>query len=374
MLQSLLDSQDIGVSLDGNNSWDPRIRNERFYERVLREGRLGAAESYMDGRWECSNLPELFYRLLSSGFDQKLYELPALRFLESLRRFGMGLWNRQTKERSLAVGEVHYDDRVFQTAALGDRMVASCAYYDRGASTLDEAQDHKMALICEKLYLEDGHRLLDIGCGWGTLMHYAESTRALRAIGLTISRDQQEYARKRYPEKNLEFLLEDYRDFKASAGSFERVVSVGMLEHVGKKNYPTYFNRVRHFLAEDGLFLLHSIVGRQRENGTDPFIDKYIFPNGELPTMAEILESVEGTFVVEDLHNLGTNYEWTLRAWRENLQLRWSDIVAAHGMRTARMYEYYLAISEAAFRSRTLNVVQIVLSPRGKRGGYRSIR
>ena len=222
--------------------------------------------------------------------------------------------------------------------------------------------------------LKQKHRVLDLGCGWGSLMGYAAETRGVSAVGVTISKRQAIYARERYKHLPLEFRLEDYRDFTADPASFDRIFSLGMFEHVGKKNYSVYFNTARRLLTPDGLFLLHTIVGRVREHGTDPFIHKYIFPGGELPTMAEILEAVEGVFLVEDLHNLGVNYEKTLHAWNEQLQQQRRDLASRIGERSVRMYEFYLQMSEGAFRARALNIVQVVLSPHGVRGGYQSVR
>lgn len=355
--------------------WDVLVRDPRLYARILRKGSLGFGEAYMDGWWTCANLPELFRRLMAAGLDEVLYRSGWLSFADRARRFFAGILNRQTRARSRTVGEVHYDDRVFNAASLGETMVGTCAYYDRGANTLDTAQDAKLMLICEKLGLQRGQRFLDIGCGWGTLMALAASCFGVRATGVTISKDQLAFARERYGnDGRLRFELCDYRDFKADA-PFDRIASVGMFEHVGKKNYPEYFSIVREKLAKDGLFLLHTIVGRRREHATDPFIDKYIFPNGELPTIAELTAAAANAgFRVEDLHNLGFNYARTLYDWTKNFMAKRHEIVREHGERTARMYEYYLGVSEGGFRARALNVVQLVLAPLSRTEPYVSVR
>ncbi|MFW5825300.1 MAG: cyclopropane fatty acyl phospholipid synthase, partial [Marinobacter sp.] len=277
------------------------------------------------------------------------------------------LINHQTPDKCWEVGERHYDlGNDFYRAMLDSRMTYTCGYWRR-ASTLEEAQRDKLDLICRKLQLEPGMRVLDIGCGWGSFMAYAAEHYGVECVGVTISREQVELARQRYPDLPLEFRLQDYRDLDEV---FYRVVSVGMFEHVGNKNYRTYMEVAHRCLSDGGLFLLHTIGKNERAPQNDPWMDRYIFPNGELPSVGQIGDAVDNLFVVEDLHNFGADYDRTLMAWYRNFEEAWPRFAEDLGERFFRMWRFYLLSCAGAFRARDLQLWQWVLSKGGPEGVY----
>lgn len=373
----MLDSLNIDVVFNGHQPSDPQIHDERFYDRVLKGGTLALGETYADGMWSCQDLPELFSRILREGALDAFRAQPLVALRENMRSVYARVVNRQSVSRSRKVGEVHYDDRLFNSIVLGARMSGTCAYWDNGASTLDEAQDAKLDLVCRKLGLKSMDLVLDIGCGWGSFGGFAQEKYGANVDGFTISNDQATYARERYANMiggPLLFHVKDYREISAYE-EYDYAVSLGMLEHVGVRNYPHYFQIVKNVLKKDGIFLLHCIVANKIEQLTDEFIDKYIFPGGNLGTEVQVIKAARNAgFLVEDVHNLGVNYEHTLRAWNENLQKKRDVMVCQKGERGMRIFEYYLQISEGAFRSRKLNIMQFVLTPDGKVGGYKSVR
>src|SRR5579864_4946645 len=255
-------------------------------------------------------------------------------------------------------------------ATYDKRLTASCAYWP-GAANLDQAQENKLELICHKIGLEPHHSVLDIGCGWGSFIGYAAETRGTRCTGVTVSSEQVAYIKSRYVELPLRPLHLDYRLYDGP--KVDRVVSAGMFEHVGAKNHRTFFECARRYLSRDGIFLLHTIWENERHPVIDAWQDKYIFPNGDLPSLGEITSAVEGLFVVEDVHNFGPDYDLTLMAWNSNFQSRRADLAMKHGERFCRMWEYYLLQNAAAFRCRHINIGQFVLTPDGLRSGYRSV-
>ncbi|MFP5396950.1 MAG: cyclopropane fatty acyl phospholipid synthase [Gammaproteobacteria bacterium] len=357
------------VRLNGTRPWDIQVRDARLYRRVLTQWSLGLGESYMDGDWDCEQLDELFHRLMRADIESKAVGTAKLRLaFETLRH---SLLNLQSQGRAFEVGEKHYDagNDVFESM-LDSRMVYSCAYWERAAD-LEQAQADKLELICRKLQLEPGQSLLDIGCGWGGLARYAAERFGVRVTGVTVSREQLALARQRCAGLPVELRLQDYRDLQ---GQFDRVVSVGMFEHVGPKNYTTYFDAARRLLRPDGLFLLHTIGIDVTSPRTDPWIDRYIFPNGKLPSAVEIAQSVEGRFLIEDWHNFGPDYERTLMAWYANLERAWPQLKDRYPPRFFRMFRYYLLCCAGFFRSRQGQLWQLVLGGRERREAYRSVR
>ncbi|HSP43915.1 MAG TPA: cyclopropane fatty acyl phospholipid synthase, partial [Luteolibacter sp.] len=264
------------------------------------------------------------------------------------------------------VGEVHYDlGNDFHSAMLGPSMTYSCGYW-RDAETLEEAQHAKLDLICRKLCLKPGMRLLDIGCGWGALMAHAADRYGARCTGVTISRQQAEYIGNHHPDPRVEVELRDYRDL---AGRHDRIASVGMFEHVGRKNHRAFMRTAHRCLSDNGVFLLHTIGRNRHGGGTDPWIDKYIFPNGELPCLDDIATAIDGLFVAEDIHNIGADYDKTLMAWHHNFEQAWPSFTQAMGERFRRMWRYYLLSCAGAFRARELQVWQWTLTRHGMPGG-----
>jgi cyclopropane-fatty-acyl-phospholipid synthase len=357
-----------GVQIGGPNPWDIAVHNDRFFGRLLAGGSLGLGESYMDGDWDCVELDQFFDRAISARLSDRLgLTLPLATMLIMSR-----LTNRQSISRSRVVGKTHYDlPTDIHEATYDNRLTASCAYW-KNADSLDRAQENKLDLICRKIGLRADHTVFDIGCGWGSFIGFAAEKYGATCSGITISKEQAAYVKSRYGQLPVEAFLMDYRAYRAPP--VDRIVSVGMFEHVGAKNHRDYFACARRLLKEDGLFLLHTIWENDRHPVIDPWQDKYIFPNGDLPSLGEIASALEGLFVVEDVHNFGNYYDDTLMAWNANFQSHRADMEDRHGARFCRMWEYYLLQNAAAFRCRHISVGQLVLSPRGLRGGYEAIR
>ncbi|MCD9029637.1 cyclopropane fatty acyl phospholipid synthase [Luteimonas sp. BDR2-5] len=359
-LQTLLDDADVQIG--GPRPWDLQVHDDRLAVRLLAQGSLGLGESYMDGWWDAESLDGFLVHLLQARLDERVHTLPEI--VDGLRA---RLLNLQRGRRSFEVGRRHYDlGNDLYAKMLGQRMVYSCGYW-RDADNLDDAQLAKLDLCCRKLGLAPGMRLLDIGCGWGELLKFAAERYGVEAVGVTVSREQADYARQLCAGLPVEVRLQDYRELDER---FDRVVSVGMFEHVGVKNYRGYFDVVRRCLGDAGLFLLHSIGGNHSRQLADPWITRYIFPNSVLPSAAQVTAACEGRFVIEDWHNFGTDYDRTLQAWRDNIEQAWDQLPARYDTRFRRMWRFYLAGSMASFRTRRIQLWQLVLSPEGVPGGY----
>jgi cyclopropane-fatty-acyl-phospholipid synthase len=355
--------QQADITINGHRSWDMQIYNSDVSARVLSMGNLGLGESYMDGDWDVEQLDEFFYRILHAHLDHKVQ--PIRMILLSLRA---RLFNLQSLKRAWKVGEAHYDiGNDFYASMLDSRMTYTCGYWQTGAQNLEQAQEAKLDLICRKLELQPGMRLLDIGCGWGSLMGYAAEHYGVECVGITISKEQADWASTRYAGLPLEFRLQDYRSINEP---FDRIASIGMFEHVGYKNYKTYMKVAHRCLKDDGLFLLHTIGKNQRKSHTDAWIDKYIFPNGYLPSIGQIGDAIDGLFVAEDLHNFSADYDKTLMAWHANFEVAWPKFEHQYGKRFYRMWRYYLLLCAGVFRARDMQLWQWVLSKEGIKGGY----
>ena len=356
-----------GININGNNPWDIRVHNEKFYQRVLTQGSFGLGESYMDEWWDCEKLDELFYRILSSGIESKVKE--NLVFL--LEILLVRIFNMQSRKRAFRIGEKHYDlgNELFRNM-LDKRMVYSCAYW-KNAYTLDEAQEAKLDLICQKLELQPGMKILDIGCGWASFAKYAAEKYKVKVVGITVSKEQVEFGRRLCKGLPVEIRLQDYRDVN---DKFDHIVSVGMIEHVGCKNYKTYMKVAHRCLKDTGLFLLHTIGKNRSRDSIGPWMNKYIFPDGTLPSIKQIGDSIENLFVMEDWHNFSADYDKTLMEWYKNFEKNWDRIKSNYDERFHRMWKYYLLICAGSFRARKNQLWQIVLSKKGVLGGYKSIR
>ena len=356
-----------GITPNGSQVFDPQILNPSFYLRVRRDGLLGLGESFLDRWWTCAKLDEFAYRLL----DHKVEEHMGLFLPVVYGAIRAWLLNLQSVRRASQVGKKHYDlgNELFEFM-LGQNMAYSCGFW-KGAESLEEAQYAKFKLICDKLCLERGMRVLDIGCGWGSFAKYAAEHYGVSVIGLTVSQKQAEYARQRCQGLDVEIRFQDYRSFHEHV---DRIVSIGSWEHVGVKNYRRAMVLARECLSNDGLFLLHTIGSLRSGLATDPWVEKYIFPNGMLPSLKQITQSAEELFVVEDVHNFGADYDPTLMAWHRNFVNAWPELADRYGERFFRMWSYYLLICAGAFRARHLQLWQVVLSPRGVRGGYHLVR
>lgn len=362
IVSEMLSSADIRIN--GNRPFDLKVKNTDFYKRVLQEGSLGLGESYMDGWWECERLDIFFQRVLRAGLEDKLPR----HFKDTLRIAAARILNLQSRKRAWIVGKEHYDlgNDLF-TLMLDPYMQYSCGYW-KEATTLEEAQEAKLKMICDKLQLKPGLRLLDIGCGWGGLSEYAARHYGVSVVGVTISAEQQKLAQDRCEGLDVTILLQDYRDLN---DQFDRIVSVGMFEHVGPKNYQTYFNVAKRNIKPDGIFLLHTIGSNKTDLSVDPWIDKYIFPNGCLPSIQQIAHTSESLFVMEDWHNIGADYDRTLMAWHERFQQHWPQLAERYDDRFHRMFTYYLNACAGAFRARDIQLWQVVFSPQGVDGGIR---
>ena len=356
-----------GITINGNNPWDIKVHNEDFYQRVLTGGSLGLGESYMDGWWDCQKLDQFFYRVLSSKIEENIKK----DWIFILEIILARIFNKQSKKRAFIIGEKHYDlgNELFENM-LDKQMMYSCAYW-KDVDTLDQAQEAKLDLICQKLKLKPGMKVLDIGCGWGGFAKYAAEKFGVEVVGVTVSKEQVEFGTRLCKGLPVEIRLQDYRDVKEK---FDRIVSIGMFEHVGLKNYKIYMKSVYNSLKDDGLFLLHTIGKNKSSLSVDPWINKYIFPNGMLPSIKQIANTTEGLFVMEDWHSFGAYYDKTLMAWHRNFQENWKNIESNYDQRFYRMWEYYLLSCAGSFRARNIQLWQVVLSKRGVPGGYRSVR
>ncbi|HKN03071.1 MAG TPA: cyclopropane fatty acyl phospholipid synthase [Buttiauxella sp.] len=352
-----------GVEINGSRPFDLQVKHPDFYKRVLQEGTLGLGESYMDGWWDCERLDIFFHNAIRAGLE---HQLPH-HLKDTLRVAAARILNLQSKKRAWIVGKEHYDlgNDLF-SRMLDEHMQYSCGYW-KEANTLSDAQNAKLKMICDKLNLEPGMTLLDIGCGWGGLAEYAARHYGVVVHGVTISAEQQKMAQQRCLGLDVTILLQDYRDLDMQ---FDRIVSVGMFEHVGPKNYATYFHVTDRNLKPDGIFLLHTIGSNKTDRIVDPWIDKYIFPNGCVPSVRQIAEASEGHFVMEDWHNFGADYDKTLMAWHERFQNFWPEIANNYSERFKRMFSYYLNACAGAFRARDIQLWQIVFT-RGVEHGLR---
>ncbi|MGQ9920773.1 MAG: cyclopropane fatty acyl phospholipid synthase [Desulfobacca sp.] len=365
LAQELLQAADIQIN--GSRPWDLQVYDERLYCRALKEGSLGLGEAYMDGWWDAPALDEFFTRLLAAD----IYEQVSGNWKTKLWQLSQIVCNWQSPSRAAQVGEHHYDlgNDLFE-AMLDRRLTYTCGYWPN-ATNLDEAQEAKLDLVCRKLKLQPGQVVLDIGCGWGSFAKFAAERYQARVVGITVSKEQVELGNKLCAGLPVEIRFQDYRDI---SGRYDHIVSLGMFEHVGFKNYRTYFRVAAKHLKPEGLFLLQTIGVNTSGRVNDPWFGKYIFPNYALPSPAQITKAIEHLFVLEDWHNFGNDYNKTLMAWYANFEANWERLRPRYGDRFYRMWKYYLLACAGSFRARRNQVWQIVLSPRGVPGGYTPVR
>ena len=362
LVQQLLNL--AGVQVDGHAPYDIQVHNPDFYPRVVAGGSLALGESYMDGWWDCEALDQFFERIMAARLDKKVRKSKALLWAVVKAR----LTGMHGRARAFEIGRRHYDigNDLF-TVMLDKRMNYSCAYWQE-ADTLDKAQESKLKLTCRKLGLQPGMRVLDIGCGWGAFAVYAAEKYGVEVTGVTVSEEQVKLAQNRCARMPVRFELKDYRDIQ---GTFDRIVSIGMFEHVGFTNYRTFMQVVKRCLKEGGLFLLHTIGSNTSVSTVDPWFAKYIFPNSMLPSARQITEAAEGIFILEDWHSFGPHYDPTLIAWHRNFIDNWHHIQDAYDQRFQRMWVYYLLSCAGSFRARRNQLWQIVFSKNDGKGNTR---
>jgi cyclopropane-fatty-acyl-phospholipid synthase len=362
-----------GLKINGNQPWDVKINDPDVYKIILTGDTIALGEAYMDGKWDCDQIDELIHRLMTNNLvdavTTKAKIKLALGVVES-KLFS----HHNSKAKAFKVAETHYNlgNDLFQ-AMLDDRLVYTCGYWSGtpAAKTLNEAQEAKLDLVCRKIGLKAGMKVLDIGGGWGSFAKFAAEKYKAEVVNVTVSKEQVALANELCKGLTVENRLQDYRDIK---GKFDRIVSIGMFEHVGYKNYRTYFKVAARCLKEDGIFLLHCIGANKSVTGTDPWIEKYIFPNSMLPSIEQIGKSIEDLFIMEDWHNFGPDYDKTLMQWYKNFQKAWPKLKENYDERFYRMWRLYLLSCAGLFRARHTQLWQIVLSPKGIPGGYKSVR
>lgn len=357
--------EEAGIQVDGNRPHDMQVHDHRLFRRVLTQGSLGLGEAYMEGWWDCEALDEFFFRILRKHLDHKVTSK-----LEKLANLRAWVMNLQTPSRAYQVGRHHYDiGNGLYSRMLGSYMVYSCGYWAR-ATSLDEAQVAKLDLISRKLDIQPGMRVLDIGCGWGAAARHMAEQYGAHVTGITVSAEQAHYARELCGNLPVEIRFQDYRSMDEP---FDRIFSVGMFEHVGYKNYPSFFRTVRRCLRPGGRLLLHTIGNHFTCRSTDPWIARYIFPNSMIPSLRQVTEAMADLMVMEDWQNFGVDYDRTLLAWHRNFEAAWPELASEYGERFRRMWRYYLLSSAGSFRARTNQLWQIVLAPNGLAGGYRAV-
>ena len=351
-----------GVQIGGIQPWDIQVLDDRFYYKTCSKGSLGFGEAYVNKWWETEALDELFYRLLRSNLHAELLNIP---------RILLNLWSRVINLQSIrsAIHSVshHYDigNDLYQ-AMLDRRMVYTGAFWEPG-SDLNQAQATKLEMVCQKLNLQPGQKVVDVGCGWGSFAKYAAENYQCEVTGITLSKEQVKHATELCHGLPVEVKLLDYRKL---TGLFDHVVSLGMFEHVGSSNYSRYMKKVASVLHEKGTFLLQTIGSNTTNKVTDPWINRYIFPNSHLPSIRQIGKSIESLFVMEDWHNFGVHYDKTLMAWFGNFNRSWPKLKEKYSERFYRMWKYYLLSCAGAFRSRHIQLWQLVLSKKGLSKGF----
>jgi len=346
-----------GIKVGGSDPWDIQVRDPRLYARVLRDGSLGFGEAYVDGWWDAPALDQTMDRLLRARLDDAVGDSWVL-LAQAMRA---RLLNPQ-RLRPFEIARKHYDlGNDLYEAMLDRRLVYTCAYWN-GATSLDAAQEAKLDLVCRKLGLREGMTVLDLGCGWGGFASFAAERYGARLVGYTVSREQVAWAKARYAHLPVDIRLDDYR---RATGRYDAVVSIGLMEHVGPKNYRAYMELVDRCLVPDGVAFVHTIASTRSRGETDPWFHRYVFPDATFPSMAQLGRALEELLVAEDLHNLGPHYDPTLMSWWANFDAAWPRLRDRYGAAFYRMWKYYLLVSAATFRSRSLQLYQLVMTRQG---------
>jgi cyclopropane-fatty-acyl-phospholipid synthase len=347
-----------GISINGPNPWDIQVHNPDFYKRVLASPELGLGESYMDGWWDCEALDEAITRILRARLEEKIPK----NLKTTIHILKARLFNLQARHRAFEVGKRHYDlGNDLYIAMLDKRLNYTCAYW-KNAKNLDEAQEAKLELVCRKIGLQPGMKVLELGCGWGSFAKYAAEKYGAEVTGVTVSEEQVKLGRELCKGLPVTLLLQDYREV---SGTYDRVISIGIMEHVGYKNYRTYMEVTHRTLKPEGIAFFHTIGTNTTQYTTNPWTAKYIFPNGMLPSIAQLGKAMEGLFVMEDWHNIGPHYDPTLMAWYTNFEAAWPELKKKYDERFRRMWRFYLLGSAGGFRARANQLWQVVMTHPG---------
>jgi cyclopropane-fatty-acyl-phospholipid synthase len=341
------------------------LHDRSLHQRLLIDPELALGEAYMEGTLtiEEGSLYDLLY--ICTVHVDALDHHPALRMRQRLDELGKSMQQYNPAPRAKQNVAHHYDlsDQLYDFFLDADRQY-SCAYFPTGRETLDEAQQRKLIHIGAKLLLEPGMKVLDIGCGWGGLALFLARAGQVDVTGVTLSEEQLQVARKRAKAvgltRQVHFHLRDYRE---ETGTYDRIASVGMFEHVGVRHYDEFFTRIRRLLKEDGVALLHSIGRMTGPGTTNPWIRKYIFPGGYAPALSEVLAAIERARLwVTDVEILRLHYARTLREWSRRFAEHRAEVAALYDERFCRMWEFYLAASEISFRNLGHMVFQVQLA------------
>jgi cyclopropane-fatty-acyl-phospholipid synthase len=356
LLRELFES--AGIHINGKDPWDIQVHDPRFYDRAFQEPHLTMGEGYMDGWWDCEAIDELITRILLGRLDLKIKGNWKVMLLALQSR----AVNMQTSARAYEVGQKHYDiGNDLYCAMLDRRLNYTCAYW-KNASNLDVAQEAKLDMVCKKIGLKPGMQVLELGCGWGSFAKFAAERYGAHVLGVTVSKEQVALGMDLCKGLPVELRLQDYRTVE---GKYDAVISIGIMEHVGYKNYRTYMQVANRCLKEGGVAFVHTIGSNESVTSADAFSNKYIFPNGMLPSISQLGKAMEGIFVMEDWHNIGPNYDKTLMAWCANFDNAWPSLKDKYDERFRRMWRYYLLSSAGGFRSRSQQLWQIVMTRQG---------
>ncbi|RYF28984.1 MAG: cyclopropane fatty acyl phospholipid synthase [Chloroflexi bacterium] len=348
------------IEIGGSRPHDIQIHNNDLYARVLRDRELGLGESYMDGWWTSERPDQTIVKLLTADLGSKIKPNAAMIASAAATLAKSKLSNSYTLARSKKNAEFHYNiGNDLYELMLDPYMQYTCGYW-KGAKNLAQAQENKLKLVCEKLKLKKGMTILEMGCGWGGFSEYAARNYGVKVTAVNTSSEQVKIARERTKGLDVKIVHKDYREV---TGQFDRVVSIGMLEHVGLKEYPAFFKQCNELLKPGGI-MLHHTIGCNTPQTTASFswLGKYIFPGGYVPTMFEVLEPAQKYFAIEDVQNIGPDYDKTLLAWHQNFTKNYSKISDKYDEKFYKMWEYYLLMCAAGFRTRNTHLWQFVMT------------
>lgn len=353
-----------GVAINGSEPWDVTVHEQQFYANLLRYGELGLGESYIDGWWDCEALDLMIDKLLRA----KLHKVIRGNLKMRLGVVKAIVFNLQSEKRATDSARAHYDiGNDLYRLMLGKRMQYTCGYF-KDTDDLDEAQDAKLDLICRKLQLQPGMRVLELGCGFGGLAIYAAENYGVEVTGYNVSRAQLELAREMAGDLPVTFHMADYRE---ASGQYDAVVSVGMMEHIGYKNHRTLMQVIHRSMTDDAVALVHTIGSNASRLRSEGFVDKYLFPNAVSPSVAQFGKAIDGLLVMEDVQNIGPHYSPTLLAWWKNFDEGYDQLDhSVYDARFYRLWRYYLLAASGASTSRKGQLWHWVMTKMGREHPY----